>query len=61
MPNLTAKELTALEETLGAEQVLIKKYRTMASQCTDAGLKTRLENIATRHQRHYDTLISHLK
>ena len=59
--NLTTKELTALEETLGAEQVLVKKYRTMASQCNDAGLKSRLESIAGRHQRHYDTLISHLK
>ena len=61
MPNLTAKELTALEETLGAEQVLIKKYRSMAGQCADAGLKSRLESISARHQRHYDTLISHLK
>ena len=61
MPNLTTKELTALEETLGAEQVLVKKYRTMSGQCTDAGIKTRLESIASRHQQHYDTLISHLK
>jgi len=61
MPNLTTKELTALEEALGAEQVLIKKYRTMASQSAEAGIKSRLESIAARHQQHYDTLVSHLQ
>ncbi|MDR3207950.1 MAG: spore coat protein [Oscillospiraceae bacterium] len=61
MANLTTKELTALEDQLGVEQVLIKKYRTMAGQCADAGLKNRLESIAGRHQQHYDTLINHLK
>ncbi len=61
MANLTTKELTALEEQLGSEQVLIKKYRTMANQCTDAGIKSHLETIAGRHQQHYDTLVNHLK
>lgn len=61
MTNLTTKELTALEETLGAEQVLIKKYRTMANQCNDTAIKSRLENIANRHQQHYNTLVNYLK
>ncbi len=61
MPNLTTKELTALEEQLQSEQVLIKKYRTMATQCADPALKTKCESIASRHQQHYDKLISHLK
>ncbi len=59
--NLTTKELTALEEVLNSEQVLIKKYRTMANQSGDAAIKSRLENIASRHQQHYDTLVNHLK
>ena len=61
MPDLTTKELTALEEQLAGEQVLIKKYRTMATQCTDPALKTKCESIASRHQQHYDKLVSHLK
>ena len=61
MANLTAKELTALEELLGAEQVLIKKYHTMANNCNDNGIKTRYESIATRHQQHFNTLMTHLK
>ena len=61
MSNLTTKELTALEDTLGYEQVLIKKYHTWANQCQDPAIKSRLENVANRHQEHYDTLFNHLK
>ena len=61
MSNLTTKELTALEDSLGSEQVLVKKYRTLASQCTDTAIKSRLENIANRHQGHYDALFNYLK
>ena len=58
---MTTKELTGLEEQMGSEQVLIKKYRTMAAQCCDPALKTKLDGIAARHQRHFDTLAGHLK
>ena len=58
---MTAKELTALEDQLGAEQVFIKKYHTMAQQCTDPAIRTKLEQIASRHQQHYNTLLTHLK
>ena len=58
---LTTKELAALEDQLGYEQVLIKKYRTMANTCSDSQIKSRLENIANRHQSHYDSLFNYLK
>ena len=61
MANLTTKELTALEDQLGYEQVLIKKYNTMAAQCTDTTISSRLQAIAGRHQQHYDKLVGFLK
>lgn len=61
MAQLTTKELTALDEQLNQELVYVKKYRTMASQCTDAQLKQQLDSIASRHQGHYNTLVNHLK
>ncbi|MCL2031069.1 MAG: spore coat protein [Oscillospiraceae bacterium] len=61
MAQLTTKELTALDEQLNQEQVYIKKYRTMAGQCSDPQLKQQLESITARHQSHYNTLINHLK
>ena len=58
---MTTKELTALQEQLGEEQVITKKYRTMAKQCSDPAIRQRLETIASQHQRHFETLMSHLK
>ena len=56
-----SKEATALEEQLGSEQVLIAKYRGMATMCTDAVIKTKLDQIASRHQQHYDRIVGYLK
>ncbi|MDR1157906.1 MAG: hypothetical protein LBK75_06315 [Oscillospiraceae bacterium] len=61
MANLTTKECSALKDLLGTEQILVKKYRTMAGQCTDAALKNQFTGIAARHQRHFDTLTNHLR
>ena len=58
---LTSKELTALEEQLSVEKVLIKKYRTIANNCTDKTLKSKCEEIATKHQNHYNKLLSYLE
>ena len=58
---MTTKELTALEEQLGTEQVMIKKYRTMASQCSDPAIRQQFEKISQDHQKHYDTLMGYLK
>lgn len=60
MPNLTSKELTALEDQLNYEQILVKKYRTYSSQCSDPQLKTKCEQVAARHQDHFNRLMSHL-
>ena len=60
MPNLTAKELGALEDQLSAEQLLIKKYKTYAALATDPQIKTQCEQIARRHQNHFDRLMGFL-
>lgn len=58
--NLTSKELSALEDQLNYESVLIKKYRTFAQQCSDQALKNKCNQIADRHQSHYNTLLGYL-
>lgn len=56
MPNLSAKELTALSEQLGLEQMLISKFNC-ASECTnDAQLKEKFSSIAQKHQNHFNQL-----
>lgn len=60
MANLTSKELTALEEQLNAEAVLVAKYKAMANDSQDPQLSSTLESIASRHQAHYNTLFQFL-
>ncbi len=60
MANLSTKEVTALEEQLSAERILVAKYRGMASQVTDAVIKNKLNAIASRHQAHFDRIMTFL-
>ena len=60
MQNITSKELTAIEDQLNSEQLLIKKYKYYATMCQDAQLKTTCENLAAQHKTHFDTIMSYL-
>lgn len=57
---LTEKELTAIEDQLGQEQILVEKYKMYAQNCNDPELKTKCEQIACKHQEHFDTLFKTL-
>ncbi len=54
--SLTSKELMALDEQLGSEQLLVKRCRAAATACTDPSIKQHFTAMADRHQKHYDTL-----
>lgn len=58
---LTAKELSALEDELTAEQQLVKKYQMYAQMVSDPQLRTACEQIACKHQHHFDSLTALLK
>lgn len=60
MANLTAKELTAIEDQLGIEDNLIKKYKMYAASSQDQQIKTKCDEIACKHQNHFNTLMGHL-
>ena len=61
MTNLTAKELTALEDQIGMEKTLIKKYQAMASMCNDTKISQCLTGFSQKHQQHYNTLMTFLQ
>jgi rubrerythrin len=61
LANLTAKELTALEDQIGMEKTLVKKYQAMASLCNDANIQQRLTDFAQKHQTHCNTLMTFLQ
>lgn len=57
---LTEKELTAIEDQLNSEKLLVTKFRAYAQMCSDQELKQKCNSIATKHQTHYDHLLSFL-
>lgn len=61
MANLTSKELTALEDQIGTEETLVKKYEAMACLCNDTKIQQDLNNFANKHRAHYNTLVSFLQ
>lgn len=61
MAQITAKELTAIEDMLAIEHNLVAKYYEYASKTEDPALKSKFEQTALRHQRHYDELYYNLK
>ena len=61
MANLTGKELSALEDQLGFEQVLCCKYQAASQQATDADLKSKFQQCADQHKQNYTGLMNYLK
>lgn len=60
MANLTSKELTAIGEQLDYEQLLIKKFKAYSCQTNDQQLKSKCDQIASKHQEHYNRLLNQL-
>ncbi|MCI8553908.1 MAG: spore coat protein [Clostridiales bacterium] len=60
MANLTSRELGALEDVLDAELLLVKKYKSYAALSTDPQLRTQYEQLAGKHQNHFDRLMGFL-
>ena len=61
MAQITCKELSAISDLLTVEENLVAKYKAYACQTTDSAMKDRYEQIAQRHQRHFDELYANLK
>lgn len=61
MPNLSSKELSALEDQLGFERMLCCKYQDAAQTTTETELKNTYTQYAAQHKQNYDTLLSFLK
>ncbi len=60
MVQLSEKELSSLNSLLNEEELLIKKFQMLAEQCEDENVKCKFNEIADKHQRHFNTLYSQL-
>ncbi len=61
LANITTKELTALEEQIGMEMSLSKKYEALSGMCKDTQIVQCLSGIAQKHRQHYNTLMTFLQ
>lgn len=61
MASLTTKELQALEETMDSEKMLVAKYKAMGEATSDTALKGKFDQIASKHQAHFNSLCNYLK
>ena len=59
-PELTARNLTILNDQLGAESLLVHKFAQAAQSVQDQALSSQLTNISNLHRKHYDTLLNYL-
>ena len=60
MASLTSKELSAIEDQLSMEEILVKKFKMYAQNASDPQLKTQCEQIASKHQNHHTRLLQEL-
>ncbi|MGI5899415.1 MAG: spore coat protein [Christensenellales bacterium] len=58
--NLTSKELSAIEDLISGEATTVKKFRMYAQNSTDPQIKAKYEQIAAKHQDHFNRLVSFL-
>lgn len=61
MGQLSEKELAALNDLLADEELLVKKFKMLASHTNDEEIKRKYERISQQHQGHFDALFAHLK
>ena len=60
MNQLSDKELSALNELLSEEDLLIKKFQMLASHTDDQQIKQTFTEISNKHQEHFNSLYSQL-
>jgi len=61
MATITTKELSGLDDILNQEHNLIQKFHHYAAGTDDVKLKKQFEQIAAKHQKHFDTIMALLK
>lgn len=61
MNTVSEKELSALNDLLSEEELLIKKFKMLAEHTQDTEIKGKFEEIANKHQSHFNSLYEQLR
>jgi len=60
MSQLSEKELSALNDLLTGEELLIKKFQMLAEQTEDQEISAKFTEISNKHQSHFNSLYAQL-
>lgn len=60
MEHISAKELSALQDLLTEEELLIKKFQMLAEHTQNPEIKQQFTEIAAKHQGHFNSLYAQL-
>lgn len=58
---ISEKELSALNDLLTEEELLIKKFKMLAEHSTDQEVSAKFTEISEKHQGHFNSLYAQLK
>ncbi len=61
MIELSEKELSAINDLLNEEELLVKKFQMLASHSQDQTVKQQMLDIADKHQGHFNDIYSYLR
>ena len=60
MSQLSEKELNTIKDLLSEEELLVKKFKMLAQHADTNELKCKMEDIANKHQGHFNELYQKL-
>ncbi|HIU75443.1 MAG TPA: hypothetical protein IAC62_06155 [Candidatus Pelethocola excrementipullorum] len=60
MGTISEKELSALNDLLNDEDLLIKKFQMLAQNSDDPEVKNKFNEISNKHQEHFNRLYAQL-
>ena len=60
MSQISEKELSALNDLLNEEELLVKKFKMLAAHSQDGEIKDKFEEISEKHRGHFNMLYKQL-
>ncbi|NCB92479.1 MAG: hypothetical protein EOM40_07885 [Clostridia bacterium] len=61
MVQISEKELSALNDLLADEELLVKKFKMLAGHSQDPQIQAKFNEISEKHQGHFNALYSKLR
>lgn len=61
MNMVSEKELSALNDLLSEEELLVKKFKMLADHTEDTEIKSKFQEISNKHQSHFNSLYEQLR